>query len=241
MCTMTAPMSAREAMDMVRTGLGYLADADPAGLDTEEQALVLRGLEQDDAVLTAARARCLAAFTAGHGHCGDADYSPRAWLMHQTGITRGAAAAHTAWARRADGHRLVVAALAAGQISESYARAICQWTDKLPAQSREAADEILLAAAAAGMGLRDLAGLAGEMYQRSRPDLPDEDPARGFDDRGVRLETTFGGAGVLSGDLTPDCAAIVAAVLDALSAPAGAEDGRTREQRYHDALAEAMR
>jgi hypothetical protein len=30
-------------------------------------------------------------------------------------------------------------------------------------------------------------------------------------------------------------------VLDALAAPAGAEDDRTREQRYHDALQEAMR
>jgi hypothetical protein len=57
----------------------------------------------------------------------------------------------------------------------------------------------------------------------------------------VRLETTFQGAGVLTGDLTPECAALVGKVLDALSAPAGAEDGRTREQRYHDALQEAMR
>jgi hypothetical protein len=127
--------------------------ADPA----ETQALILRELERHDAVATAARARSLAAFTAAQGHCGDADYSPRAWLMHQTGITRGAAAAHTAWARRAAGHRLVLAALAAGQISESYARAICQWTGRLPEESREAAEEILLAAAAAGMGLRDLA------------------------------------------------------------------------------------
>jgi hypothetical protein len=117
--------------------------------------------------------------------------------MHQTGITRGAAVAHTAWAGRAGGHRLVLAAMAAGQVSESYARAICAWTDRLPEDSRDAADEILLAAAKAGMGLRDLAELAGEMYQRSRPDRPDEDPARGFEDRSVRLETTFGGAGVL--------------------------------------------
>jgi hypothetical protein len=70
--------------------------------------------------------------------------------MHRTGITRGAAAARTAWARRAAGHRLVLAAMAAGQVSESYARALCQWTDRLPEDSREAADEILLAAAAAG-------------------------------------------------------------------------------------------
>ena len=57
----------------------------------------------------------------------------------------------------------------------------------------------------------------------------------------MRLETTFEGAGVLGGDLTPECAAVVGAVLDALSAPAGAEDTRTREQRYHDGLQEAMR
>ena len=57
----------------------------------------------------------------------------------------------------------------------------------------------------------------------------------------MRLVTTFQGAGVLSGDLTPECAAAVATVLDALAAPAGAEDTRTQPQRYHDALEEAMR
>ena len=34
---------------------------------------------------------------------------------------------------------------------------------------------------------------------------------------------------------------MVTAVLDALSAPAGAEDTRTKDQRYHDALEDAMR
>jgi uncharacterized protein DUF222 len=241
MSSVTAPASARDALDMIQAALGFLAAADAAERDPEEQALVLRELELDEAVLTAARAWSLAAFTAAQGHCGDGDYSPRAWLMHHTGITRGAAAAHTAWARRTAGHRLVLAALAARQVTESYGRAICGWTDKLPEESRDAADEILLAAAGTGMAPRDLAELAGEMYQRSRPELPDEDPARGFDDRGVRLETTFGGAGVMSGDLTPECAAIVGTVLDALSAPVGAEDTRSHTQRYHDALQEAMR
>ena len=40
----------------------------------------------------------------------------------------------------------------------------------------------------------------------------------------MRLETTFGSAGVLTGDLSPECASIVGTVLDALSAPGGAED-----------------
>ena len=46
---------------------------------------------------------------------------------------------------------------------------------------------------------------------------------------------------MITGDLTPECAAIVTAVLESLSAPLGADDTRSREQRYHDGLAEAMR
>jgi hypothetical protein len=62
-----------------------------------------------------------------------------------------------------------------------------------------------------------------------------------LEDRSVWLETTWQGAGVLRGDLTPTCAAAVATVLDALSAPAGADDTRTHAERYHDALEEAIR
>jgi hypothetical protein len=241
MSTAPAFASVTEAIEMARAALSYLAAADPAQLPAETQAECLRGLERTGAIATAARAWFLAAFTAGQGHAGDADYSPRAWLMHQTGITRAAAAAHTAWAGRAQTHPRVVAALAAGNLSESCGRAICQWTDQLPEKYRDESDELLLAAAAGGLGLADLAALVAEMYQRARSELPDEDPERDFADRGVRLETTFQGAGVLTGDLTPECAAVVGAVLDALAAPAGAEDTRTQEQRYHDALAEAMR
>ena len=46
---------------------------------------------------------------------------------------------------------------------------------------------------------------------------------------------------MLTGDLAPQCAEVVRAVLDALSAPADAEDTRSQAQRYHDALEEAMR
>ena len=233
--------SVGEAMDMARAALGYLAAADAAQLAAAELAEYLQTLEQTDAISTAARASLLAAFTARQGYCDDADYSPRAWLIHKTGITKGAAVGHTAWAKRASTHPRVLAALAAGRVSASVGRMICLWTDKLPEKFREESDELLLTAAMAGLGLQDLGALAAEMYERSRADLPDEDPARAFEDRAVRLATTFQGAGVLNGDLTQECAAVVGAVLDALSAPAGAEDDRTRDQRYHDALQEAMR
>jgi hypothetical protein len=221
MSDVVPPASTAEALEMLTAAMGYLAAADATAMAAEEQARCLRVMEQVTAGGTAARTLVLSAFTAGQGYSADADYSPRAWLIHKTGVTRAAAVAYTAWTRRAAEHPQVFAALASGEPSESVARAICRWTDRLPGDCREAADAILLSAAQAGMDLRDLAGLFAEMYERSRADRPDEDPARGFADRGVRLETTFQGAGVLHGDLTPECAAIVGAVLDALSAPAG--------------------
>ena len=233
--------SVADAMSAVQAGLRFVAAADATQMSAQAQAEALQMMERASAIVTAARASVLSAFTAGQGYSADAAYSPRAWLIHHTRVTKVVAVAHTAWANRTVTHPQVVAALAADDLSESYGRTICQWTDKLPEDCRPAADAILLSAAGAGMDLRDLAGLAAEMYERSRPDLPDQDPARAFEDRAVRLETTFGGAGVMSGDLTPECAAVVGAVLDALGAPAGAEDSRSHAQRYHDALLEAMR
>ena len=238
MSTVPPPASVAQALEMLRSAMGYLSAADATALAAETQAQCLQTLEQINSMGTAARASLLAAFTSGQGYTADADYSPRAWLIHKTRITKGAAVAYTAWVRRAAAHPEVAGVLATGEMSESFARMICMWTDKLPPDCRPAADAILLTAAKAGADLRDLAGLAAEILARSGPeDSPDDK----FEDRCLKLESTFDGAGVLSGDLTPECAAVVTAVLDALSAPAGAEDTRTYAQRYHDALQEAMR
>jgi len=235
------PGCAAEAAARVLSDLKYLATTDPAALAAQVQAECLQAFEQADAISTAARARFLVAFTNGQGYSADADYSPAAWLIHRTKVTRGAARGHLGWARRSVTHPLVVAALAeGGVVSESIARVICEWTGKLPRQCQADADEILLAAAGEGLGKEDLAVLAAEIYARSLPHGED-DPEPRFEDRQVRIETTFQGAGVLTGDLTPECAAIVTTVLESLSAPIGAEDTRTREQRFHDGLQEAMR
>src|ERR1017187_5479249 len=175
--------SAAEAADLARAGLRYLAAADPTQLTASEQAECLHDLERITAVTTAARANVLGGFTAGKGYCDDAAYSPRAWLIHQTRITKGAATAHTAWVRRARAHPRIMAALAAEEMSEPYARTLCGWTDRLPDDCRDAADAILVAAAQRGMALRDLAALAAEIQSRADPD-PDGD---GDDDQGKLL------------------------------------------------------
>ena len=191
------PASAAEALGMLESAMGYLSGADATAMAAESQAQCLMALERVSSMGTAARASILAAFTSGQGYSADADYSPKAWLIHQTGITSGAAVAHTAWARRAAEHPLAAAALAAGEMSESFARTICAWTGKLPQDCRPAADAILVTAAQAGMDVRDLAGLAGEIYARSLPADADGDKDEAFEDRSVTVEATFDGAGVL--------------------------------------------
>src|SRR6185437_15952196 len=172
--------SASEALDMVYAGLRFLADADATEMPAEEQAGCLRRLERAGSVVTAARASMLGAFTAGKGYSADADYSPRAWLIHKTGITRGAAVSYTAWAKRAVAHPEVFTVLAAGDVSESFARTVCVWTGRLPLASRDKADAILMGAAVAGLSLPDLAVLASEMLARCwQPDARDLMPEPG--------------------------------------------------------------
>ena len=171
----------------------------------------------------------------------DGQRSTRTWLMHVTRVTRGQAGEHMAVQALAREHPVLLAALAEGDVlTKSVALQLARWTRPIPADCRAKAEEIVVAAARAGAGLRALAAICAEIrYRTAQPD-PDDENDRHLD-RGVSFDTTLDGAGVLHGDLTPQCGAMVQAVLDALSAPAGGGDVRTRPQRYHDALEEAMR
>ena len=137
MSSVMSPTSADEALEMLTAAMGYLAAADATAMTAEEQARCLRVLERATSVGTAARTSVLGAFTSGQGYSADAEYSPRAWLIHKTGVTKGAAVAYTAWVRRAEEHPRVLAALAAGDLSESVARILCQWTNQLPEDRRD--------------------------------------------------------------------------------------------------------
>jgi Domain of unknown function (DUF222) len=248
MCTTTDPATAAEALAMLESAAGmqesalaFLAAQDTAALPGPAAADQLHALERHDAIEAAVRARLLAVFDSQDGHLADGQRSTRTWLVHSLRVTRGQAAEYLAVQALARGHRVLHAALAEGWVlTTSEALQLARWTRAIPDEYREKAEEILVTAARAGADLRGLAAICAEIRaQTAQPD-PDNDQDSRLD-RGVSLETTFEGAGVVHGDLTPDCAAMVQAVLDALSAPQGGGDLRTRPQRYHDALAEAMR
>ncbi|HEY0718928.1 MAG TPA: DUF222 domain-containing protein [Streptosporangiaceae bacterium] len=231
------PTSTGQALAMMQTALSFLAKTPPPAAEAGALAEVLTGLERAESQLTAARARALSGFCAGHGYEADGQYGPKPWLRAFTRVTKAAAAGAMAWMRRLDEHPAVAAALADQAISASWARELCGWTGQLPPERVTDADTILLAAAAGGADLADLADLAWQMIQRARV-TPDGDDGT-FADRAVWLETTLAGAGRLTGDLTPACATAVNTVLDALAAKGGPEDSRSLIQRRHDALEEA--
>src|SRR5580693_7284266 len=248
MSTMMVPADMDDAMKMLDAALGmqqcvlgFLAAQDAAGLPAGAAAGQLRALERADAVGAALRGRLLAVFDAQDGHLADGQRTTRTWLVHSLRVTRGQAGEYQAVQALARSHQVLHAALAEGHvITKSEALQLARWTKAIPDEYRGKAEEILVAAARAGVGLRGLAAICAEIRARTAEADPDGDPDPGLD-RGVSLATTFDGAGVVHGDLTPECTAMVQAVLDALSAPAGGGDLRTRPERYHDALAEAMK
>ena len=216
----SVPAAAADAMaQAARAALAALAAVDAAGLTGAEQADCLRALEAAEAMHTAARARVLAAFHAGSGFQDDGHGPAKSWLAWQTRVTRTAAATAMAWMRRLSAHPAIAGALARGELSPSWARAVCGWTDLLPEGHRGDADAILLAAAGDGADLADLAALAEEMRRRAA--RPDRDGDDGFTDRSLTLDVTFGQSGKLDGDLTPQCTAALSAVLDALGKQIG--------------------
>jgi hypothetical protein len=235
------PAGVAEALALLDRALDHLNAADAPSLPASVQAETLRALGRAEAKHAAARARVLGAFAAQGGFEDDGHGTARGWLKWQTRVTHGAAAAAVAQARRLAAHPAIAGTLAAGELSPSWARQICEWTERLPEDRRGDADEILAGAARGGADLAGLAGLAREMYERCCRDGSIDPPEDGLEDRWFRLGITFRGAGRAEGDLTPGCAAALAAVLEALGKRAGPEDTRTGAQRRHDALEEACR
>ncbi|MGH3278373.1 MAG: hypothetical protein ACRDNW_04460, partial [Trebonia sp.] len=176
-----------------------VADADGAACSE-----LLIGLGEVQAKLTAAHAALPRRFDAADSHDADGCGSSSAWLAARAGMPKGAARASVRRMRQLCDRPLLGAALTAGEVTDSLAFTIADWTRKLPADIRTETDRILLDAATAGASLDDLATIVAcaiEQWRQQRPD-PD-DPDEAFEDRYVKVGTTFGGAGAIWGDLTP--------------------------------------
>jgi hypothetical protein len=240
MCTDTEVIgyqSVSQALHAAETALDFLNSPAAADLPGEACGDALIALGRIQAKHAAAHAGFLRRFDAADAHDADGYGSSSAWLAARGQLAKKDARAAVREMRRHAERPLLAAALKAGEITQSWANQLADWTRKLPAEMRTETDRILLDAAAAGASLDDLATIAACAIEKWRQQQPDpDDPDDGFEDRALKLGVTFGGAAVLHGSLTPECASAVRAVLDALGKKTGPEDDRTEQKRFHDAL-----
>ena len=167
------PATTDEALAMLRAAWGFLASLRPAAMPADKLAGCLRGMERVDAVAAAARGPMLAAFDAQDGPIGDGQRNIRTWLVHTARVTPGQAAEHRAVQALAEGHPVLLAGLAelaeGDVITKSVALQLAKWTTDIPAEFRDQAEEILVAAARAGA---DLAGAGRDLRRDPRPHRP---------------------------------------------------------------------
>ncbi len=234
------PGSVGEALAVMGAALDFLNGSGGDLVETAALGGVLEALAGIDAKYAAARMRCISRFDANGCHDSDGYPTTASWLAGRTETVLARARAEVKQARQVTGgHPGLADAMATGELSPSWAAGIAAWTGELPADVRAETDRILVETAGAGADFGDLkilATAASEAYRGQRPD-PDEGDAR-FDERWVRVDTTLDGAGRIAGDLTPECAAAVQAVVEALGKRRAKEDDRTAAQRMHDALQE---
>jgi hypothetical protein len=233
--------SVMEALRAGRAVAGYLNSPAARELDGAARGEALARIGAISSRLAAAQNALLRQFDADGAHDADGYAGTAAWLAYKTGLGRRDAKAAVRQMRLLGKHPLLDDAAAEGAVTTSWAREMAGWTGRIGDEDmQQDADQILLEAAKAGAdldGLRVIAQAACEAWRAARPD--DDEPGRkGFGDRFLRLDTTMDGAGRLVGDLTPECAAAVTAVPEALGKKRGPEDDRTAAQRFHDALQE---
>src|ERR1700722_12071701 len=238
MCTDTVGAgyaSVAEALRAAEAAMDFLNS--PAGAETPGEARgdALIALGRIQAKHAAAHAEFLRRFDAADARDADGYGSSPARPGAPGQLAKKDARAAAREMRRHAERPLLAAALKAGEITQSWANQLADWTRKLPAGMRGETDRILLAAAVAGASLDDLATIAACAIEKWRQQQPHPDqPGDGVGDRYVKVGVTFGGAAVIRGDLTPECCAAVRAVLEALGKKAGPEDDRTEEKRFHD-------
>src|SRR3984957_13624700 len=238
-CALAAPggsfASVADALRVTSAAAAYLNSPAAGDLDGAARADALEQLGAITSLLGAAGNGLMRRFDAADDHDADGYATTAAWLAAKTRLGRKDAKAAVRQMRLLSRHPLLDAATASRAITISWAREIAAWTGRIDHDDLQSeADKILVEAATAGADLDDLKLLAQAAYEawRAQEPDPDDDPAgRGFGDRHLILDTTLDNAGHLRGDLTPECAAALAAVLDALGKNRGPPDLRAAPQR----------
>ena len=238
----TAPLfgNAGEAIGVITSGMEFLAGLDCSELPAAVKADSLKGLERADALEVIARAHLMWSLDKNADYESWGQRSMSAWLVNEAAVTKGEAGSYRKWTRTVLEHPAMAGLMADGLLTKSWLAKLTLVTRKIREDRRGEAEKLIAELAREGqLGPRDLWRLASEIRDRAPAEDPrDDDPDRGFEDRSLRLELTMDGAGTLTGQLSPECAAAVGSLIRRFAVKRGKEDTRSQPQRDHDALME---
>ena len=170
------------AAEALRAGVAfadYLNASDAAELEPAALGEALVSLGEIQTKLAVAYAEFLFRFDAHDAHDADGYATSSAWLAAMGKLTKRDAKAAVRRMRVIAKHPLLARGMAAGEISESWAREIVAWLKKLPEELRDGTEEILAEAAAAGASLEDLATIIAPRWRSGRPSTPTRTPRAG--------------------------------------------------------------
>src|SRR5215471_2537727 len=142
------PATVAEALRMTDAALGYLRDPGAASLLPAELGGALEAVSALSGKLAAARAAILARFDAERAYTADGYGSSPAWLKARGRMTGRAAGAQARQMRQFRDHPVIADAVAGGELSESWAGELAEWTRKLPDDWRHDVDKLLIDTAA---------------------------------------------------------------------------------------------
>ncbi len=231
-------MTPAEVLSQLRGALDACAGLDVAGLPAVAQTSYVEELHALASRLSWAQTRALAAADAVEASVVERGRVTRSWLVEDLHESPTMATKRARVARDLAGAAVLEAAWRAGDVSLDHADAVLRCLRELPEEHRGAAEAILVSVACSGTP-GDVLKMADEIRVRvGLDDSADRAFARRRAGRGVGLDTTFGGFGVLTGTLTPDVREQLAKALQAAAVKTGPEDERSPGQRRHDALGE---
>jgi hypothetical protein len=217
-----------------------IPDATPADPDTlmaqiRDLCAFIDQLDGQLARLAAALDTVGGPINAGHG-------SVAAFLRNECGRAPGRAAGLAALGRGLSRLPVTGKTLAAGEISADAALVIARATAVIQDNATAGqAEQILVEAAARGLGISQLRQLGEEVAYRADPDTADERARRMWERRHLSFGLTFG-AGVVSGACGDAMSLeIVQTASEAFAPPGGACDTRTAAQRRMDGLVAACK
>jgi hypothetical protein len=131
-----APANMDEALEMMESLAGCVADADATQLPAEALGRHLGAMERINAVFAAAQAGHLAAFDAKDGHLADGQRTLRTWLVNKLRATRRQASEYQALRGLVREHPVLLAGLREKAVTKSVALQLAQWTRVIPAGFR---------------------------------------------------------------------------------------------------------